>query len=75
MHLSEYWWWPIYWFQHTDSVLPKLVSSIHGSTFLSIMAANKDEIHFTARSKNPTLTSEHGTYDHFTPKEKAHVEK
>jgi len=38
------------------------------------MAANKDETG-TAGSKNPTLTSEHGTYDHFTPKEKAHVEK
>jgi len=27
----------------------------------------------TARGKNPTLTSRHGAYDHFTPKEKVQI--
>lgn len=57
---------------------PKSLCSLSTAAPAStITAANKVKqvINGTAGGKTPTLTSRHGVYDHFTPKEKVQIGK
>jgi len=66
-------------FQHVGSVLLKLVGPLStAAPVWTIMAASKEikqVVDGTAGGKSPILTSKHGAYDHFTPKEKVQMEE